>query len=498
MRIRSGILMSIEKNIKTTQEQAIASWNQYLGYMRLDKLSNDLAEQYRNYKNAIEQFNLLKSFILAPNHIMGNPNTKYGEIAEHVHVRLSNTDDLIIGKSPTHSLDVRRLSQEDYLRNGKMVQSKFYNSPMGTLRAIFNHLKKYPDFIKNDGEYDIPREQFEILKDVYYRGETNRFSLGKTSYGNEETLYNNLKKFENEQNVKFEKIIKPAKVEVKEVQLNTVHSTIRKEEKVLSEKQNKIIKQIEDNNAPKFEDFANATILSAVAEGATTFLFSFYKKKKERKEISEFTNEDWIQIFEESGISIIKGGIRGSALFTISNFSKTPAPIANAMITATFGMITQANLLSKGVIDNDEFIDNSELMCLDVSLSALSSMIGQAIIPIPVIGAILGNTIGMFMEQIALTHLNDIENKILNSYEKKIESKYKEKYLSEYNDLFVKLQIYENRKELIKLSFDSNSNNKLSATLLLADTYGIKKEELILADDDLDEFFNSTEVISLN
>ena len=65
------------------------------------------------------------------------------------------------------------------------------------------------------------------------------------------------------------------------------------------------------------------------------------------------------------------------------------------MVTATFGVAAQARKLSKGDISAEDFIDNCEIVCLDVAVSALSSMLGEVLIPVPVLGAIIGNTVGI-------------------------------------------------------------------------------------------------------
>ena len=57
--------------------------------------------------------------------------------------------------------------------------------------------------------------------------------------------------------------------------------------------------------------------------------------------------------------------------------------------------------MRKGNISENDFLWNSEILCLDVTVSALSSFVGQAAIPIPVLGAIIGNAVGMFLYQIA-------------------------------------------------------------------------------------------------
>ena len=86
-----------EKIFKSTQEQAFASWISYLNQIRLNELFNNLNQQEINFKEALNELVELKKFIGNPEHILGNPYTKHGEIAEHVQVNISNARNFIKG-----------------------------------------------------------------------------------------------------------------------------------------------------------------------------------------------------------------------------------------------------------------------------------------------------------------------------------------------------------------------------------------------------------------
>lgn len=473
--------MKYSKIFSTTQEQAIAAWNEHLSFLKISKLTEELASQEINEKNAMDQIKKLVEFVNHPEHILGNNYSKMGEIAEHTQVRFSNAENLIQGKTPSHFIDdISRLDKADYLRYGKMVQSKFYNSPKNTLKAIELHLKTYPDFIVQKGEYDIPKDQFDVLIDIYQRGRTNRSNLHTTNeYGNEETIYKNIIKFENENNVKFTDVIKPSISTKEDVQVKTIDKTIKKETTKIKDESEQIKDNIRKQNAPNLQGACKATAVGAISEGAMTFLLAFMRIKKEKKKISNFSDDDWVNIFKESGISTVKGGIRGSSLYVITNFAKTPAPIANAMITATFGLITQSKMLSDGKITNEEFIDNSEMMCLDVSLSALSSIIGQTIIPIPVIGAIIGNTIGMFLEEITISYLDSKETKILAEYESEAKQRVQKLIVDQNNELSSIISKYTKASSLLDLAFSSDANTCFENSIQLAKYRGVPDNLII-------------------
>ena len=52
----------------------------------------------------------------------------------------------------------------------------------------------------------------------------------------------------------------------------------------------------------------------------------------------------------------------------------------------------------------------------DALVSTLSSFAGQVLIPVPVLGAVVGNTVGTMMYQIAKNNLSSREQKIFEEY----------------------------------------------------------------------------------
>ena len=110
----------------------------------------------------------------------------------------------------------------------------------------------------------------------------------------------------------------------------------------------------------------------------------------------------------------MKGSIRGASIYTLTKFTATPAAVASAMVTATFGIAEQAFQLKQGNVNEQRFIENTEMLCLDASVSALSSLAGQILIPVPVLGAVIGNTVGTMMYQIAKDNLKNMQKQYVS------------------------------------------------------------------------------------
>lgn len=203
---------------KSTQEQAVAAWITCKNQMRLDTLIQRMDQQDVNLEEALKELGYLKEFIKDPAHILGSEGTKHGEIAEHVQVNFENARAAIKGLTARYTFEgVGRTAAEDYLRDGKPVQSKFCNELRITFfskHAIESHLEKYPDFIKEGGSYDIPRDQYEKLVDILDKYQNSPSQLAKRDY----TLAKKLDDFLKKKELTPGKDIRPAVVDYSDVQ----------------------------------------------------------------------------------------------------------------------------------------------------------------------------------------------------------------------------------------------------------------------------------------
>ena len=199
---------------------------------------------------------------------------------------------------------------------------------------------------------------------------------------------------------------------------------------------------------------------------------------------------------DSTGLSTVKGAIRGGSVYALTNFTATPAPVANAMVTATLGVLAQAYKLQAGEITPEEFVDASEALCLEVTISALSSLIGEAFIPVPVLGAIIGNTVGMFMLNIAQAYLSSEEEKLIENYRRDMAALV-EQLDNEYKEFIAAIE--KDMSEfrcLAALAFDPDVNVRFETSVALARQVGVE-ENRILRPDDWERIFNSNKPVTL-
>ena len=93
-----------------------------------------------------------------------------------------------------------------------------------------------------------------------------------------------------------------------------------------------------------------ATAVAAGIEAATAFVMGIVRKRRSGKHFSDFDESDWKEIAGDTGVGAVKGGIRGTSVYVLSNFTATPAAVANAIVTASFSIAEQAHLFRGGKI----------------------------------------------------------------------------------------------------------------------------------------------------
>lgn len=468
--------MNVAATAKSTQEQAVASWIDYLKQLRLEELWDKLTTQDTNLANALEELRKLKDFVADPKHILGSLKSKHGEIAEHTQVNFSNARSLVEGLKARYSFEgVCRTAPEDYLRDGKPVQSKFYSSPFSTLFGIKIHFNDYPWFIENsDGTYQIPRDQYKRIMDLLKLSPEEALKLGDEEFSLWESVTGFFKKYG----------INPAKIESSvvsydDVQLGRIDNTIVNEEKSIKDTDQARRDEAYQQSRPTPRQGAQAAVISAAIEGGMSFCLGVAKKLRSGKKLNEFTAQDWKDVGLDAAIGSGKGAVRGAGVYVLTNFTATPAAVASALVTAVFGVTAQASLLRQGKITAEDFLVNSQVVCLDVTVSAVSSLMGQVLIPIPVLGAIIGNAVGMFMYGIAKDNLLHKEQKLIcdfNSHIQRLNKQSDAQYIAIVEQLKHEFAKFES---VIELAFDEDVNDAFVGSAALARHLGCSEGEIL-------------------
>ena len=271
--------------------------------------------------------------------------------------------------------------------------------------------------------------------------------------------------------------------------MQKIDETIEEEtEKIKAEDKNRR-KEAYEASKPTLQEGVKAAGVSAAMEGGMAFCLGVWKKRKQGKYLAEFTAKDWQEVGIDVAKGTIQGGIRGGAVYAMTNFTATPAAVANALVTASFGVAAQAYQLQQGTITADDFIVNSEVLCLDVSVSTVASILGQTLIPVPVLGAIIGNIAGMFMYQIAKDNLSEKEQTLIRSYQESF-ALLNQALDKRYHTLLAMLEKELKRfSSVLELAFDLDINIAFDGSIALADYVGVTPEKVLRNKRDIDQYF---------
>lgn len=161
---------------------------------------------------------------------------------------------------------------------------------------------------------------------------------------------------------------------------------------------------------PSFGEASKVAGIGAAVQGGVNLGLFIYKKHKSGKDVWEFDFEDWKECGIDTAKGAMKGGISGYAIYGLTNVCHLSAPSAGAITSGTFGLTNAIVKYRKGDIDTDGFIDLVTLNAIDSTGAAIGASIGQAIIPIPVVGALIGSIVtttvlGIGKQLIPLTNI---------------------------------------------------------------------------------------------
>lgn len=468
--------------VKSNQEQAVASWVNYLNQVRLDNLLSALAQHDLNLRDALgsvdEALRRIGEEIVGKNR--GGLKGMHGFIAEVAEVGVGNAKELILGKEAIYTLKDDN-GPVDLVRNGIDIQQKF--SLAGgrfSLGAVAEHMQKYPDYVNSGGKYQIPRDHYEVVRKL--RGITQEKDairlLTRSGGGPSMREWRRIHKLIETDSIQLE-TLEPANFEYSDVQRGVYESTLEAEKESLRSTDRSLRGETYQESRPSFQEGAKAAAVAAAVEGGTALVLAIQAKRKDGKLLKDFDFEDWAEILREAGLGTFKGGVRGFSLYTLTNFTATSAAVASSIVTASFSIAEQAHLLGKNEISEIEFIENAELVCIETAVSALSSLIGQALIPIPVLGAVIGNSVGQIMYKAVSTSLSDREAELVERYMQS-QRELDERLAEEYNDLVESLDTnLVTYLHLLEQAFAPDPATALLGSIELARSAGVPTEEIL-------------------
>lgn len=350
---------------------------------------------------AVDCLNEVYEFIGSPEHILGNAGTKHGEIAEHVDVAFHNARRIMKGASPDATFDhVGRTAPEDYYVSGKAVQSKYINGSSQSLKEVLKHLNKYKNigFGLDSSYYVIPQDQYKEIQQVL-SGNTENLSSKKVN-----TIKNKVHEIEIQTGKPFDEVVKSGNVDYAGVQQGAVHKTLRNETENLRAEAEHQASQIDtegqaqkdlaqENLKPTWQKAAAAAGISAGISGGFSLAAGIQRKCSAGKHIQDFTIEDWKEIGLDTTAASVEGGISGLSIYWLTEKMSCPSPLAAAGVSLTIGVAELTYEYVTDIISKQDFIAGCQTVGINSILCAVGAWIGGELIPIPILGSVIGSAI---------------------------------------------------------------------------------------------------------
>ena len=475
---------------KSNQEQAVAAWLGYLDRLRVERLLSALHGQDQNLIDALDHVDAALQMIgdvVASNR--GGVKGMHGFIAEVAEVGIGNARTAIHGEDASYAW-VNNNGPTDLLRAGVQIQQKFVaaGGRLG-LGAIAEHLERYPDFVRNGGKYQIPGDHFETIRRLQAmpREEAGRL-LARTGDGPSFRDWERVQSFFDKDGVGVESL-EPSHLEYSEVQRGAYGATMEAEQESLRATDRSLRDDAYRESRPTVRQGAQATLVAAAVEGGTTFVLAVVAKRRGGTALKDFTRQDWMDIAGDAGVGVAKGGARGLSIYALTNFTVTSAAVASSIVTASFGIAEQANEFRRGELSELEFIENAELVCLEAAVSALSSFVGQAVIPVPVLGAVIGNTVGTIMLKAVSSSLSEREAALIERFAAE-QRALDEQLTAEYAGLVEQLgSTMTTYLEVLGRAFSPDIAVALLGSVELARAVGVAPEEVLDSEEKVVAYF---------
>ncbi|MCW2318624.1 hypothetical protein M2322_004193 [Rhodoblastus acidophilus] len=468
---------------RLVQDQAAGGVVQAINEARVHDETIKLAAQDRAFEIAVEQIAKVREFLATPLNILGSAMTKHGEIAEQVEVGIRNARQALAQETMTATFEgVHRTGPVDYLINGAGVQSKFINGIPANLKHALNHLDNYKGFTADGSYYIIPKNTYEAIQTLLNGGHIEGLK-GST----EEAIKALAKQIEEQTGRPFSEVVQSSVVNYSDVQMVKAPKTLDNEQNNLADKNEKLKNEIVDNHKPSLQCAAQAGLVGGAVGGTLSLATGLYAKYRAGKNVfkGDFTVEDWQEVGLDTARGAVGGAVAAGSIYLMTNYAGMAAPFASAIVSGAKGISSLAEDYRNGQISFDEFVDLGMIVCAESAIVGVSTLVGQALIPIPVLGAVIGSLAGKMLAEFSTGQNEKITQRLrddMAAFKAKLDGKLQE-VLETITAEFERL----NNLTIVAFDFRLNSNLR-DRSVNLAMAYGVEADKIIANEAALDKF----------
>lgn len=448
-------------------------------------LAVSLFRQETRLQEALTELGTVRNFVDNPAGILGNPATKHGEIAEVLEVSSRNARALLQGLRPDARLDANRFGPVDYHLGQTAVQSKFINGVTRNMSHVLRHLEDNPEFGRGGSVYVIPLDHYEVVRAV---------SSGARPAGLSDrtirAILSRTERLEKLSGRSFSDIVWPSEANYGDVMKGRIGIILEKRATDLKRLNDELNDAIRKRHAPSVLAGFRAAAVAGAFAGASAFVAGVHAKWRLGKNPlrGEFDADDWRDVGVAGGSAAGGGVISGFAFYALTNFVRTPAPLAGAYVAAGASVLSLADSWRSGDISADEFVELAPLACIDTAVVLLATLAAQTLIPVPLAGLVLG----ALAAQICLRFLPDEQEHraALEEFRRYLKDARTRIADASAEVLRIITDEYDALGDLTDVAFDSGRNAalQLAASVELGHAYGLGDDELLHDSDDVVKF----------
>ena len=445
-------------------------------------LNKDNASKILNYtRDNIEDVILKKR---------GGDYGGHGFIAEFAEAGIVNARRAIEGLNPIVKV-LNDNGPADLLIGRNTIQMKFYGNLRDELAQSFHYSSKMKMMFPKD-HVQVFEKIMAGAKEVELNGK--RLSIKQIT--DIRQMINDIT--ESKGLTSYKSWMKSSALDYKDAQKNSIHSLLDSEEKNIRKtvrlKQQELNKKrlvAQKHALPNLKEANKVARNAAFLQGGLALMSTVYGKYKEGKSIFEFEQSDWLDCGLDTAEGVVKGAISGYSIYGLTNVLGISAPNASALVMATYGMIDIILKYRSTEITQDEFMNLFTLNVMDASFAAIGACVGQIMIPIPVLGSVVGSIATSIIWEIGKGILSDREQELIRNYRKNLNNHIKnldDKYKIIFNEIIDK---YHKLGRIQDYSFDLSLNTRLrfEYSIELAENLEISDNQILHNLDEIDNYF---------
>ncbi|MFS9259693.1 hypothetical protein QM450_03555 [Streptococcus infantis] len=416
----------------------------------------------------------------------------HGFIAEFAEAGIVNARRAFEGLNPIVKV-LNDNGPADLLIGRNTIQMKFYNNLRDELAQSFHysakmkmmfpkdHVLVYEKIMAGAKEVEFNGKKLSIKQITDIRQMINDITESKGLISYKSWMKSSVLNYDDAQRNSINKVLDLEKIKI-DKKVKVKRRELAKK-KILAKK----------NSLPNLREANKIAKNTFLLQGGLALMSSVYGKYKEGKTIFEFEQSDWLDCGLETVEGAVKGCISGYAIYGLTNVFKMSAPNASAFVTASYGMVDIITKLRTNEITEDEFINFITINTLDTTLATIGSCVGQTLIPVPVLGAVVGSIATSIIWEIGKGILSDREQELIQNYRENLDNHIKnldDKYKIIFNDIMDK---YHKLGRLQDYSFDLSINTRLrfEYSIELAEYIGVSDDEILHDLSEIDSYFLS-------